>query len=395
LGGREGTAADKIWLRITPPAYPAEIDADLFESIPQFLARLALKFRDKPAFHNLGQTVSYAELERLSSDFAAFLQGLPGMSQGDRVAIMAPNILQYPVALFGILCAGMVVVNVNPLYTPRELEHQLNDSGAKAIVIVENFASTLQKVLESTPVRHVVTTQIGDMLPAPKRWLVNFVIKRVKKMVPAFRLERAIEFRAALARGAKKARTPVQLEREDIAFLQYTGGTTGVSKGAMLSHRNLVANQLPTGVWISTAVEGAEIAIAPLPIPHLLPDLDAGIHEVGQSDRADYEPAGPARPRQRAGALEVQRDDWREHAVQRPLAYTGVREARLLPAQSGGGRRCSRTKVSGGTLSPGDRAQHHRSLWSHGGFARCQREPAGNLLEQHRPAVFFYRDIDS
>ena len=165
--------ADKIWLENYPAGIPAEIDADLFESIPDFLDQLTLRFGDKPAFHNLGHTLSYAELERLASDFAAFLQRLPGMSQGDRVAIMAPNILQYPVALFGILYAGMIVVNVNPLYTPRELEHQLNDSGAKAIVIVENFASTLEKVLESTPVRHVVTTQIGDMLPAPKRWLVN------------------------------------------------------------------------------------------------------------------------------------------------------------------------------------------------------------------------------
>ncbi|HEX7668027.1 MAG TPA: AMP-binding protein, partial [Polyangiaceae bacterium] len=186
---------DKIWLKNYPAGMPAEIDADRFESLPDLLDDLVVKFGDKPAFHNLGRTLSYAELGRLSSDFAAFLQGLPGMSTGDRIAIMAPNVLQYPVALFGILRAGMVVVNVNPLYTPRELEHQLTNSGAKAIVIVENFASTLQQVLESTPVKHVITTELGDMLPAPKRWLVNLVIKHVKKLVPAFRIDGAVEFR--------------------------------------------------------------------------------------------------------------------------------------------------------------------------------------------------------
>lgn len=262
--------ADKIWLKNYPVGMPAEIDADLFESVPDLLEKLVVKFGDRPAFHNLGHTLSYAELGRLSSDFAAFLQGSPGLSKGDRVAIMAPNVLQYPVAVFGILRAGMVVVNVNPLYTPRELQHQLTDSGAKAIVIVENFASTLQQVLASTPVEHVITTQVGDMLPAPKRWLVNLVIKHVKKMVPAFRIDGAIEFRAALARGAAAARKPVRLERESVAFLQYTGGTTGISKGAMLTHRNILANLEQTGVWISSHfVEGAEIAIAPLPMYHI------------------------------------------------------------------------------------------------------------------------------
>ena len=249
---------------------PAEINPDLFKSIPDLLEKTAAKFADRPAFHNLGRTFSYAELERLTCEFAAFLQGLPGMIQGDRVAIMAPNLLQYPVALFGILRAGMVVVNVNPLYTPRELEHQLHDSGAKAIVIIENFANVLQGVLGKTPVKHVITTQVGDLLPWPKRWLVNFVIKRVKKMVPAWHIEGAIGFRAALARGAKSAFKPVQVKGDDVAFLQYTGGTTGVSKGAMLTHRNVLANVEQTGVWISASFQpGAEIAIAPLPLYHI------------------------------------------------------------------------------------------------------------------------------
>ena len=261
---------DRIWLKNYPAGMPAEIDPDLFASIPDLFEKVAAKFADKPAFHNLGRTLSYADLARLSRDFAAFLQGLRGMAKGDRVAIMAPNLLQYPVALFGILRAGMTVVNVNPLYTPRELEHQLKDSGAKAIVILENFAGVLQQVLGNTPVEHVITTQIGDMLPIPKRWVVNFVVKNVRKMVPDWHIDDTITFRAALARGAAMSWQPVAVTREDIAFLQYTGGTTGVSKGAMLTHRNILANLEQTGVWISVSFkEGAEIVIAPLPMYHI------------------------------------------------------------------------------------------------------------------------------
>src|SRR5512141_1864000 len=184
------------------------------------------------------------------------------MAKGDRVALMMPNLLQYPVALFGVLRAGMIVVNVNPLYTPRELEHQLKDSGARAIVVVENFASVLQQVLGKTSVAHVITTQIGDLLPIPKRWIVNLVIKRVKKMVPAWRIDGAIPFRKALARGAASSLKPVEVTREDIAFLQYTGGTTGVAKGAMLTHGNILANVEQTSAWLSVNFrEGTEIAI--------------------------------------------------------------------------------------------------------------------------------------
>ena len=261
---------DKIWLKNYPAGMPHEIDADQFMSIADMFEKTVARFADRPACHNLGCTISYAELDRLSRDFAAFLQRLPDMVKGDRVAIMAPNLLQYPVALFGILRAGMTVVNVNPLYTARELEHQLQDSGAKAIVIVENFASVLQQVLENTSVEHVISTQLGDLLPAPKRWVVNLLIKHVKKMVPAWHIDSAISFRTALARGAQTAFKPVQVGREDIAFLQYTGGTTGVSKGAVLTHRNILANVEQTGVWISTSFKaGSEIAIAPLPMYHI------------------------------------------------------------------------------------------------------------------------------
>ena len=259
-----------IWLKNYPDNMPTEIDPDQFSSIPDLLDKLVGKFAARPAFHNLGRTMDYAELDRLSRDFAAFLQRLPGMAKGERVAIMAPNLLQYPVALFGVLRAGLIVVNVNPLYTPRELEHQLKDSGAKAIVIVENFAAVLQQVRGNTAVRHVITTQIGDLLPWPKRWLVNLVIKHVKKMVPPWHIDGAVGFRAALTRGAKTVCEPVAVAREDVAFLQYTGGTTGVAKGAMLTHRNLLANMEQTGVWLSARFkEGTEIAIAPLPLYHI------------------------------------------------------------------------------------------------------------------------------
>ena len=267
----EGTIiVNKLWLENYPAGIPAEIDPDQYRSVPDLLEKTVARFADRPAFHNLGHDLTYAELDRLSRAFATFLQGLPGMGKGERVAIMAPNLLQYPVALFGILRAGMIVVNVNPLYTPRELEHQLKDSGARAIVILENFANVLQQVVGGTPVRHVITTQVGDMLPRPKRWIVNLVLKKVKKMVPAWRIAGAIRFRTALARGAARALAPVEVTREDIAFLQYTGGTTGVSKGAMLTHRNILANMQQTGAWISTVFkEGTDIAIAPLPLYHI------------------------------------------------------------------------------------------------------------------------------
>ena len=262
---------NKIWLKNYPQGTPAGIDPDQYTSILDLLDRTFAKFGDKPAFHNLGCSLSFAELDLQSRAFAAFLQGLPGMVKGERVAIMSPNLLQYPVVLVGILRAGMTVVNVNPLYTPRELEHQLKDSGARVIVIVENFAQTLQQVLDRTPVEHVITTQIGDMLPAPKRWLVNFVIKHVRKMVPEWRIDRAITLRDALGRGAAARFSPVQTTGEDIAFLQYTGGTTGVAKGAMLTHRNILANMLQTNAWISGRIlEGSEIFIAPLPMYHIL-----------------------------------------------------------------------------------------------------------------------------
>ena len=261
---------DKPWLKSYPTGMPAEIDMKAFSSVRDILEKSCQRFADKPAYSNLGVTLTYRELDRLSRDFAAFLQSMPGLAKGERVAIMMPNLLQYPIALFGVLRAGMTVVNVNPLYTARELEHQLKDSGARAIVVVENFAHTLQQVVERTSVETVITTQIGDLLPVPKRWVVNYVVKNVKKMVPAWRIDGAIEFRTALRRGAGATLKEVPLAHDDIAFLQYTGGTTGVAKGAMLTHGNIVANLQQCSSWIGRDLKGGEeVIITALPLYHI------------------------------------------------------------------------------------------------------------------------------
>jgi long-chain acyl-CoA synthetase len=261
---------DRIWLQSYPAGMPAEIDPDRFASIPEMLDWTVAQFGDKPAFHNLGRSLRYRELDRLSRDFAAFLQQLPGLAKGDRIAIMSPNLLQYPVAIFGILRAGMTVVNINPLYTARELEYLLKDSGARAIVIVENFAATLASVLPNTSVEHVITTALGDLLRNPKRWLVNFVVRRVRKLVPDWRIAGAIDLRSVLRHGATCPLKPVGATNDDTAFLQYTGGTTGLAKGAILTHRNILANLEQTGAWLSgNFSEGAEIVIAPLPLYHI------------------------------------------------------------------------------------------------------------------------------
>ena len=258
------------WLQSYPAGIPPEINYMQFTSTKDLFERACKKYGEKAAFSCMGAKMSYNELDERSSEFAGYLQGLPGMVKGDRVAIMCPNVLQYPVVLFGILRGGFTVVNVNPLYTARELEHQLKDSGAKAIVIIENFAFTLQEVVKNTPVEHVITTQIGDFLPVPKRFIVNFVVKTVKKMVPAWRLDGSISLRAALRRGAENGMREVTVTHDDIAFLQYTGGTTGVSKGAMLTQRNILANLEQSGAWIGTTLkEGEEVVISPLPLYHI------------------------------------------------------------------------------------------------------------------------------
>ena len=261
---------EKIWLKHYPPGVPAEIDLNAYRSLKEVIERSCERFASLPAYSNMGQTLDYARVERLSAQFAAWLQKAAGMHKGERVAVMLPNLLQYPVVVFGILRAGLAVVNVNPMYTPRELEHQLVDSGARAIVILENFGRTLEAVIDKVPVKTIVTTEIGDLLGWPRRPLVNFVVKRVKKLVPAARLPDSISLCDALNEGKWLELDDPGLDHDDLAFLQYTGGTTGVAKGAMLSHGNLVANLLQAAAWLQPVTrEGRETVITALPLYHI------------------------------------------------------------------------------------------------------------------------------
>jgi long-chain acyl-CoA synthetase len=261
---------DKIWLKNYPQGVPAEIDVNKYTSLRDMFERAVQNFAARPAYTNMGRTIDYTELDQESRRFGAWLQNEGGLGRGDRVAIMMPNVLQYPIAVFGALRAGLTVVNTNPLYTARELEHQLNDSGATVIVIVENFAHVLAEVIAKTKVKHVIITGVGDLLRFPKSAIVNFVIRRVRKQVPPYHLPGAISFRSVLEAGARFELRYVEVEHEDIAFLQYTGGTTGVSKGAMLTHRNLVANVLQAEAWMSQWInEKEQIVITALPLYHI------------------------------------------------------------------------------------------------------------------------------
>ncbi|MGC6231725.1 MULTISPECIES: long-chain-fatty-acid--CoA ligase FadD [Hafnia] len=261
---------EKVWLKRYPADVPAEIDPDQYSSLVEMFEQSVARFADQPAFINMGQVMTFRKLEERSRAFAAYLQNELGLKKGDRVALMMPNLLQYPIALFGVLRAGMVVVNVNPLYTPRELEHQLNDSGASAIVIVSNFAHTLEKVVFNTQVKHVILTRMGDQLSAAKGTLVNFVVKYIKRLVPKYNLPDAISFRSALQRGRRLQYIKPDITNNDLAFLQYTGGTTGVAKGAMLTHRNMQANLVQSRAAYGPLLhEGHELVVTALPLYHI------------------------------------------------------------------------------------------------------------------------------
>jgi long-chain acyl-CoA synthetase len=285
---------DKIWLNQYPAGVPHTLELDARESLDDILAKACVAYGELPAFTNFGHTLSYREFDELSARFAAYLQTGAGLRRGDRVAIMMPNLLQYPVALFGILRAGMVIVNVNPLYTASELEHQLSDSGAKAVVIVANSAATLGKIIDRTSVEKVIVTEIGDLLDFPKRIAVNFVVRYVKRMIEPYRLNSAVSFRKAIG-TARASFTPESMNSSDLAVLQYTGGTTGRAKGAMLTHGNLVANVRQVNSWFANVVEkGSETIITALPLYHVyaltcncLCYMDLGAHNILITDPRD------------------------------------------------------------------------------------------------------------
>lgn len=261
---------EKLWLKSYEQGVNPEIDISQYSSISDVFRQSVEKFSDKPAFQNMGKTLTYAEVGKLATDFASYLQNVLKLPRGERVAIMTPNVLQYPIALFGILQAGLVAVNTNPLYTPRELEHQLKDSGATTIVVLENFANTLELVLPRTQIKHVIVASVGEMFGMIKGALMNFVIRKVKKMVPEYRIPNTITFQTALKQGAANTFKPVELTRDDTALLQYTGGTTGLAKGAVLSHGNICANMLQAKEWIKNQLrEGKETVIAALPLYHI------------------------------------------------------------------------------------------------------------------------------
>jgi long-chain acyl-CoA synthetase len=260
------------WRKFYPQGIPYEINPDAYPSLLELMDEGFKKFSHKSAYACMGKEISYSQLDTLSRNFAAYLQSI-GMQKGDRIAIQMPNVLQYPVAMFGALRAGLTVVNTNPLYTPREMEHQFKDSGAKAIVIVANFASSLEKIIANTAIKHVFVTQLGDMLGFPKKQIVNYVVKNVKKMVPAFNLPTAMSFTDAVKKGANLTWTKPRVKNTDLAFIQYTGGTTGVSKGAMLTHRNIVANLEANNAWqgvLTNKISDDKIVmVAALPLYHI------------------------------------------------------------------------------------------------------------------------------
>ncbi|MGB1297350.1 MAG: AMP-binding protein, partial [Psychrobium sp.] len=262
---------EKVWLKSYPDDVVAEINPERYQSLVEVFEESIERFPQNVAFTNMSHDMTYSQLDKQSKDFAAYCQNELKLERGDRLAIMMPNLLQYPVVMFGALRAGLVVVNVNPLYTARELEHQLNDSGAKALVVLSNFADTVEKVVNNTKqLQHIIVTNLGDHFPMLKRTIVNFAVKYLKKMVPSFNLPQAISYRDALAKGASQNYQKPQISGDDLAYLQYTGGTTGLAKGAMLSHRNMVANLEQASAAYGTQLEdGKEIIVTALPLYHI------------------------------------------------------------------------------------------------------------------------------
>jgi long-chain acyl-CoA synthetase len=267
---KEPLNVDRIWLKSYVKGVPADINPDVYHSLVEVLEESCHIYAKNPAFYNMGTTLTFAQIDAYARDFAAYLQQELKLKPGDRVALMMPNLLQYPIAMFGILRAGLIVVNVNPLYTAAEVVHQLKDAGAETIIVLANFARTVQKALADTPLKNVIVTDVGDLFSRPKAMIINFVLKNIKKKIPEWHIPHAIPFRTVLAHGKKLPFNRVKIDAQDVAFLQYTGGTTGVSKGAMLTHRNIVSNLIQAETWFqSIFAKGKEIIITSLPLYHI------------------------------------------------------------------------------------------------------------------------------
>jgi acyl-CoA synthetase (AMP-forming)/AMP-acid ligase II len=379
-------SSDRPWLKAYSPGVPADIDPTQYVSLVQLMEESFQKYASRPAYSFMGKEVSYGQTDSLSRALAAYLQGL-GLAKGDRVAIMMPNVPQYPVAVAAILRAGFVVVNVNPLYTPRELEHQLKDSGSKAIVIIENFANTLQQCIANTPVKHVVLAAMGDQLGLLKGTLVNYVVRNVKKMVPAFNLPGAVRFNDAIAQGTKGTLKKPEIKSDDVAVLQYTGGTTGVSKGAVLLHRNIIANVLQSEAFNKPVMEKVpaneqSTSVCALPLYHIF--AFTGGHDAvdargrqADPDPQSARPAGGAEDPVEGNLPQLPR---RQHAVQRAGQPPRLQLRQLEEPQGLARRRHGGAGRGGQVVAGQDRLPDLRRLRLVGDLALGQLQPD----HQHR-----------
>ena len=384
---------ERIWLKSYPEGVPAEIDPNAFRSLGEFFAASVAKFRHRTAFISMGKAISYGELDEKSRAFAAYLQNVVGLPRGARVALMLPNLLQYPIAMFGALRAGYVVVNCNPLYSPRELGHQLADSGAEAIVVLENFAHTLEKAIGGTAVRAVVVTGVGDQLGGARGRIVNLVVRHIRRAVPAFapRAGGALQSRARARRERRRSRS-AQVEPADIAFLQYTGGTTGVPKGAMLTHRNMIANLQQVHAWVAAAIRsgGRNVPGGAAALSRVRPAgelLRAGDDRRVQP--ADRQSARHSGLRQGHAADALHGHHRRQHALQRAAQQSGFCRPRFLAPASGDRRRHGGAARGRRAVEIADRQAVDRSLWTDRDLARRDRQSVDHrrLHRRDRPAA--------
>ncbi len=392
---------ERIWLKQYPAGVPADIDVNQYSSLVELLEESFAKFRDRKAFICMDKSITYRELDEMSLALGAYLQS-KGMQKGARVAIMMPNVLQYPVATAAVLRAGYAVVNVNPLYTPRELEHQLKDSGAEAVIVLENFATTVQQVLAKTSVKHVIVGSMGDLLGL-KGVIVNLVVRRVKKMVPAYSIPTAVTFNDAIAAGRSMTFQKPRLMPDDVAFLQYTGGTTGVSKGATLLHRNVLANVLQNDAWLQPALKKPPIVdelfiVCALPLYHIF--ALTACYLLGTRARrhqsSDPQPEGYGRLHQGAVEIPGQFLSGGQYALQWPAEHTGFRQDRFLQVESFERRRHGDTTAGRRKMAGRDRMRVVGRLWPVGNLADTDLQP-GHYRRFHgldRPSRSLHLALD-